>query len=177
MIHLVTGGARAGKSAFVLRQAEATGAASIAFVATAEAGDDEMAYRIARHREERSERWVTFEEPLALDRLLPTLPHPAIVVDCLTLWIANLMFDPRAVALGIGGEDGAIEASIDRLVLALGRMEVPVWLVTNEVGLGIVPGDPISRRYRDLLGRCNQRVAAATDHVTFVVSGLPMTLR
>jgi len=177
MIHLVTGGARAGKSTFVLHRAEATGAAAIAFVATAEAGDEEMALRIDRHRAERSDRWVTFEEPLALDLLLPSLPHPAIVVDCLTLWISNLMFDPRAVALGIGGEDAAIEASIDRLVAALGRVRAPVWLVTNEVGLGIVPGDPISRRYRDLLGRCNQRVAAAADHVTFVVAGLPMHLR
>lgn len=169
MIHLVTGGARAGKSSFVLAQAEATAAPTIAFVATAEVGDDEMAERIERHRAERSARWHTVEEPLDLERLLPTLAHGAVVVDCLTLWVSNLMFHPRA------GTDP--EARIDALVRALGRMTVPTWLVTNEVGLGIVPGDPISRRYRDLLGRCNQRVAAAADHVTFVVSGLPMTLK
>ncbi len=169
MIHLVTGGARAGKSRFVLDQAEATPAPSIAFVATAEAGDDEMAERIRHHRAERSPRWHTVEEPLALDRLLPTLRHGAIVVDCLTLWVSNLMFHPAA--------DSAPEARIDALVAALGRVTVPTWLVTNEVGLGIVPGDALSRRYRDLLGRCNQRVAAVADRVTFVVSGLPMTLK
>ncbi|MES2641177.1 MAG: bifunctional adenosylcobinamide kinase/adenosylcobinamide-phosphate guanylyltransferase [Myxococcota bacterium] len=169
MIHLVTGGARAGKSSFVLAQAEATDAPTIAFVATAEVGDDEMAERIQRHQAERSARWHTVEEPLDLERLLPTLTHGAIVVDCLTLWVSNLMFHPKA------GNDP--EARIEALVRALRRVTVPMWLVTNEVGLGIVPGDPISRRYRDLLGRCNQRVAASADHVTFVVSGLPMTLK
>ncbi|MDP2311374.1 MAG: bifunctional adenosylcobinamide kinase/adenosylcobinamide-phosphate guanylyltransferase [Pseudomonadota bacterium] len=169
MIHLVTGGARAGKSGFVLAQAEATDAPSIAFVATAERGDDEMIERIARHQAERSPRWVTVEEPLDLERVLPSLPHAAIVVDCLTLWVSNLMFHPAA------GDDP--ERRIDALVDALGRVRVPTWLVTNEVGLGIVPADPVSRRYRDLLGRCNQRVAAAADHVTFVVSGLPMKLK
>lgn len=169
MIHLVTGGARAGKSRFVLMEAEATSASTIAFVATAEVGDDEMAERVERHRAERSARWHTIEEPLDLERLLPTISHDAIVVDCLTLWVSNLMFHPKA------GDDP--EGRIDALVDALRRTTVPTWLVTNEVGLGIVPGDPLSRRYRDLLGRCNQRVAAAADRVTFVVSGIPMTLK
>jgi adenosyl cobinamide kinase/adenosyl cobinamide phosphate guanylyltransferase len=171
MIHLVTGGARAGKSRLVLEEAEATGAPRIAFVATATAGDDEMAHRIARHREERGPRWITYEEPLALATLLPTLREQAVVVDCLTLWTANLLFAHEAEG------DAPVEAAIDALVAALPRVGAPIWLVTNEVGLGIVPGDPLSRRYRDLLGRCNQRVAAAADRVTMAVSGLPLRLK
>lgn len=169
MIHLVTGGARAGKSSFVLAEAEATRADPIAFVATAHAGDDEMADRIARHKEERGPRWRTYEEALALDTLLPSLPHDAVVVDCLTLWVANLLFSDL--------DDAGVAGAIDRLVAALDHVRADVWLVTNEVGLGIVPGDALSRRYRDLLGRCNQRVAARADRVTFVVSGLPMRLK
>jgi adenosylcobinamide kinase/adenosylcobinamide-phosphate guanylyltransferase len=171
MIHLVTGGARAGKSTFVLLEAEGTNADPITFVATATAGDDEMAERIRRHRLERGPRWRTVEEPLALDTLLPALDARAIVVDCLTLWIANLMFAAPDVP------DTDVEAAIDRMVSALGRVRAPIWLVTNEVGLGIVPGDALSRRYRDLLGRCNQRVAARADRVTMVVSGLPLRLK
>lgn len=171
MIQLVTGGARAGKSRLVLEEAEATGAARIAFVATATAGDAEMAERIARHREERDARWVTHEEPLALDRLLPALTEEAIVVDCLTLWIANQLFAHAHAG------DAPVEAAIDGLVAALGRLRAPIWLVTNEVGLGIVPGDALSRRYRDLLGRCNQRVAARADRVTMAISGLPLRLK
>ncbi len=170
MIHLVTGGARAGKSTWALAQAEASSAPTLAFVATAEALDDEMRERILRHRAERSSRWVTYEEPVALAALLPSLTEPAIVVDCLTLWVANLLISKDAV-----GEPA--EDRIDALVAALGRVRVPMWIVTNEVGLGIVPGDPLSRRYRDLLGRCNQRVAAVSDRVSFVVAGLPLTLK
>jgi adenosylcobinamide kinase/adenosylcobinamide-phosphate guanylyltransferase len=172
MIHLVTGGARAGKSTWALARAEETPAASLAFVATAKPLDDEMAERIRRHRAERSERWTTVEEPLALDVVLPRLRQGGIVVDCLTLWVANLMFREGSL-----GEDAAVEAQVDRLVDALREVRVPIWLVSNEVGLGIVPADALSRRYRDLLGRCNQRVAAAADHVTFVVAGLPLTVK
>jgi adenosylcobinamide kinase/adenosylcobinamide-phosphate guanylyltransferase len=171
VIHLVTGGARAGKSRWVLEQAEATAAPRITFVATAQALDEEMAERIARHRAERSPRWHTVEEPLALDGVLPAIGDRAAVVDCLTLWISNLLFSPR------GDEPGWVESRIDALVAVFPKIRADTWLVTNEVGLGIVPNDPISRRYRDLLGRCNQRVAAAADHATFVVSGLPMRLK
>jgi adenosylcobinamide kinase/adenosylcobinamide-phosphate guanylyltransferase len=176
MIHLVTGGARAGKSRWALAQAEATPAAAIAFVATAQPLDAEMEDRILRHRAERSPRWITVEEPLALDTLLPALPQGAIVVDCLTLWVCNLLFADHGTA-DAAEVDARVEARVDALAAALAHVRVPTWLVTNEVGLGIVPGDPLSRRYRDLLGRCNQRVAAAADHVTFVVSGLPMHLK
>ncbi len=171
MIHLVTGGARAGKSRLVLVEAEATSADRIAFVATARPDDEEMATRITRHQEERGARWVTHEEPLALDALLPTLEEGAIVVDCLTLWVANQLFAHEDAG------DAPVEAAIDRLVAVLARVRAPVWLVTNEVGLGIVPADALSRRYRDLLGRCNQRVAAVADRVTFVVAGLPLRVK
>ena len=171
MIHLVTGGARAGKSTYVLQQAEATAARSIAFVATAEPMDAEMEDRIRRHQAERGPRWATIEEPIALERVLLEHPHEAAVVDCLTLWVANLIFHKEQL------DDAAIDARIHGLVDALRRVRVPTWLVTNEVGLGIVPADPLSRRYRDHLGRCNQRVAAVAERVTFVVSGLPLALK
>ena len=171
MIHLVTGGARSGKSGWVVRQAEALDG-PLTFVATAEALDEDMTERIARHRLERSPRWSTHEEPRALATLLPTLGGAGVVVDCLTMWISNLLFANEA-----GGGDAAVEAEIDRLVGTLDAVRAPIWLVTNEVGLGIVPGDALSRRYRDLLGRCNQRVAARADHVTLLVSGLPLRLK
>lgn len=169
MIHLVTGGARSGKSTFALREAEGSAAPRIAFVATATAGDADMAERIARHQEERSARFQTVEEPLALAAVLSTLPHRARIVDCLTLWVANLLFADRT--------DAEMHDAFDELARALIVSEGDTWVVTNEVGLGIVPADPLSRRYRDLLGRCNQRVAAAADRVTFLVAGLPLRVK
>lgn len=178
MIRLLTGGARAGKSSLALARAEALAPpdAPIAFVATAQPIDDEMATRIARHRAERGPRWRTVEEPLALPERLPGLAteHPVVVVDCLTVWVANLLFSR-------GGADGADEDWLDGrtadLARALAGCAGDVLLVTNEVGLGIVPADALSRRYRDALGRCNQRVAAIAGQVTLVVSGLPLELR
>jgi adenosylcobinamide kinase/adenosylcobinamide-phosphate guanylyltransferase len=174
VIHLVTGGARAGKSTWALARTEeaAPDGAPCAFVATAEAYDDEMRLRIDRHKAERGERWRTFEEPLAVPERLPEIAadHGAILVDCLTLWICNVLLQPDV-------EDAAIEARIEDLVAALRAAPVPVVLVTNEVGLGIVPADALSRRYRDLLGRCNRRVAETAERVTMLVSGLPLTLK
>ena len=172
MIHLVTGGARSGKSTWVVGQAEAATEGPLTFVATAEALDEDMTARIERHRLDRSERWSTVEEPLGLAARLPALAGDAIVVDCLTMWISNLLF-----ALEARGGDAAVEAEIDTFVDALTRVRAPTWIVTNEVGLGIVPADALSRRYRDLLGRCNQRVAARADRVTMLVSGLPLRLK
>lgn len=169
MIHLLTGGARSGKSRRALELAEAV-PGPIDFVATATAGDDDMAERIARHRAERGERYRTTEAPLALPEALADLaPGGAVVVDCLTLWCANLIFADL--------DDVSLRARAAALVAAIRRLGRPAFVVTNEVGLGIVPGDALSRRYRDELGRLNQTVAAAADGVTLMVSGIPVVLR
>lgn len=171
MIHLVTGGARSGKSRFVLEEAERTVVGPLAFVATAEALDDDMVDRIRRHREERGPRWTTLEAPLAPEAALDT-PGPAgFVVDCLTLWVSNLLFGPHA------GDPAGLDARTRAFAAHLARMDRPVWVVTNEVGLGIVPADPLARTYRDGLGRANQAVAAVADRVTLLVAGLPLTVK
>lgn len=188
MIHLVTGGARSGKSRYSQLEAERSVAGPLAFVATAQALDGDMTDRIRRHREDRGDRWITFENPLRPEVHLapapgapaPDAPAPdapatgaaeGILLDCLTLWVSNLLFSPD------GTDDAWILSRFDDLVDAARRCPVPLWIVTNEVGLGIVPADALSRRYRDLLGRCNQRVAAVADRVTLLVAGLPVTVR
>jgi adenosylcobinamide kinase/adenosylcobinamide-phosphate guanylyltransferase len=165
-VTLVIGGARSGKSAY----AEAligTGAAAT-YLATAEAGDVEMAERIRRHRERRGAGWTTIEEPLALAPALACCAHQdrPVLVDCLTLWLANLM--------GAGRE---AEAETETLTAGLGALSGPVVFVANEVGLGIVPATPLGRDFRDAAGRLNQAVAAAADRVVFVAAGLPLVLK
>lgn len=161
MIHLVTGGARAGKSRFVVNEV-ADG--PVCFVATAEALDAEMGERIVRHRAERPAEWSTIEAPVELPQAIVAAPPGAVIVDCLTMWVSNLLLRERPLPL-------------DELVEALLAREGEAWVVTNEVGLGIVPDNPLARRYRDELGRCNQRVAAVADRVSLLVAGLPLRLR
>lgn len=169
MIHLVTGGARSGKSRFAQEAAEALDG-SLQFVATAEALDADMVERVARHRADRGPRWATVEAPLELEAAVRGLsPSSAVVVDCLTLWCANLLF--------AGLDEPAIVARGERLNDALAGLGRPVWVVSNEVGLGIVPDNALARRYRDALGRLNQTVARASERVSFLVSGIPMAVR
>ena len=162
-VTLVLGGARSGKSAYA--EALLADAPSPLYVATAEAGDDEMRARIHRHRAERSARWRTVEAPVALADALDDEPAPALV-DCLTLWLTNLILGEHDVARATA-----------RLDDALGRRTSPTVLVSNEVGLGIVPGDALSRRFRDEAGRLNQHVAAGANQVVFVAAGLPLVLK
>lgn len=164
--HLVLGGARSGKSRHALALAEAAGPRRI-FVATGEAGDAEMAERIARHRAERGAGWRTLEEPLDLARAVgDAAAADAVLVDCLTLWLSNLM---------LAGRD--VEAATAALLGALARAPLPVVLVSNEVGLGLVPETALGRRFRDAQGRLNQRVAAAVGRVDFVAAGLALRLK
>jgi len=152
------GGARSGKSRLAVERASAEGA-PVVFVATGEAGDEEMATRIARHRAERPRSWQTVEEPLELTAALCNAPPDAtVVVDCLSLWVANG-----------GGDAEAVEAAAAREALTIA--------VTNEVGLGIVPVNALARAYRDELGRVNAAWVAAADEAYFVVAGrsLPLT--
>ncbi len=164
---LVLGGARSGKSALAEGLARETGLRRV-YLATAQAFDAEMAARIARHRADRGEGWETVEAPLALAAALAAADRPGtvVLVDCLTLWLSNVMLD---------GRDAEAEAT--GLLVALDGMAAPVALVSNEVGLGIVPDTPLGRAFRDAQGRLNQRVAALCDAVAFCAAGLPLWLK
>lgn len=165
---LVLGGARSGKSAFAQKAAEtAAGAGRPVLIATGQAFDDEMAERIARHRLDRGESWVTVEAPLALPAAIAALPaDAAAVVDCLTLWLSNLLM-----------AEWDVEAAATDLVEAVAACPARLWLVSNEVGLGLVPETPLGRRFRDETGRLHQRLAATVDEVYFVAAGLPLRLK
>ena len=164
---LVLGGARSGKSAFALSLAEAAAPERL-FLATGSAGDAEMTARIARHRAERGAGWTTLEEPLALAAALAAEARAGrvVVVDCLTLWLANLSF---------AGRDPVAETA--RLCATIGALAGPVVFVSNEVGSGIVPETKLGRDFRDWQGRLNQDVARACDGAVLVAAGLPLVLK
>lgn len=165
-IVLVTGGARSGKSALAETIAARLGEARI-YIATAEAGDGEMAQRIARHRDQRGPGWQTVEEPLDLSSALARTEGQGVrLVDCLTLWLSNRM-----------AQDGPTGPAVAALCAALRDARGPVVLVTNELGLGIVPENALARRFRDAHGWMNQAVAAVADEVWMAVSGLPLRLK
>ncbi|KAB2931432.1 MAG: bifunctional adenosylcobinamide kinase/adenosylcobinamide-phosphate guanylyltransferase [Candidatus Contendobacter sp.] len=168
MKEFILGGARSGKSAFAQRRATASGP-SVIYLATAQAGDAEMAERIARHRVERPGSWGLVEEPLALAAALRAhaAPHRCLLVDCLTLWLSNLL------AAG----DDALAAETQALLTTLPTLPGHLLLVSNEVGQGIVPANPLARRFRDEAGRLHQAVADRCDRVSFVIAGLPLTLK
>ena len=168
MKELILGGARSGKSTFAQRRATASGL-DVVYLATAQAGDAEMAERIARHRTERPGDWGLVEEPLALAAALQThaAPHRCLLVDCLTLWLSNL--------LAVG--DDALIAETQALLAALPALPGHVLLVSNEVGQGIVPANPLARRFRDEVGRLHQAVAQCCDRVSFIIAGFPLTLK
>jgi adenosylcobinamide kinase/adenosylcobinamide-phosphate guanylyltransferase len=166
-VTLVLGGARSGKSRWAERLVEGA-AMGGTYCATATAGDAEMAARIAAHRARRGRFWRTVEERLAIAAVIgaeAALDRP-LMIDCLTLWLSNLMLAGRSV----GGEAAALVAA---LRLAAG----PVVLVANEVGMGLVPETALGRRFRDAAGRLNQELAAKADRVVFVVAGLPLVLK
>lgn len=164
---LVLGGARSGKSRFAERLLDSHRGRRI-YLATAEAGDCEMAARIAEHRARRGDGWMTVEEKLELTGRLEDLSRPgvAILVDCLTVWVSNLM---------TAGRDVAAEGA--RLCDSLPRLTGPVVFVSNEVGLGIVPDNALARAFRDAAGRLNQEIAARCHRVHLLAAGLPVTLK
>ena len=161
-VTLILGGARSGKTARAL----ALAAPPRAYVATATPGDEEMAARIAAHQAERGADWDLIEAPLDLPGAIRSAAGRTLLIDCLTIWLSNLMAEGRDPA----AETGA-------LLAALAEAETPVILVSNEIGLGLVPMEALSRRFRDEQGLLNQRVAAAADRVEFVAAGLPLRLK
>lgn len=169
-VTLVLGGVRSGKSRYGQTLAER--AANVGFIATAQPVDDEMRRKIDRHRADRSAAWATFEEPLAVDRIVREQSgnFDLLLIDCLTLYVSNLMTKAP-------GDGSAIDEHIDALCAAIEGASCSIVMVSNEVGSGIVPAFPAGRLFRDLLGETNQRMARLADHVIFMVAGLPLALK
>jgi adenosylcobinamide kinase / adenosylcobinamide-phosphate guanylyltransferase len=165
---LLLGGARAGKSRLAAKMALERGA-PVTVLATAEAGDDEMQFRIEEHRAERPAEWATVEEPLALERALAAAePGHTVVVDCLTLWVANLLENGDAASDVLDSARRAAACAAERPGVTIA--------VSNEVGLGVVPATPLGRAYRDLLGSVNAMWAEAAEEVSLVVAGRVLAL-
>ena len=164
---LVLGGARSGKSRYAEARILAAPGAPV-YIATAQAFDDEMADRIARHRRDRGAGWRTIEAPLELPEAIAAQSGAgfSVLVDCLTLWVTNLLM-----------ADADIDEATGRLLLALRTHEGPLAIVSNEIGLGIVPDNALSRQFRDAAGWLNQAVASAADEVQFIAAGLPLRLK
>lgn len=154
---LITGGVKSGKSSYALTIASSF-APPRRFLATATAFDDEMRAKIARHKEERGDRFETIEEPLDIQNRLTE----GMILDCLPLWLNNMFYYER---------EADVDRALDELIERLPR---DIVIVTNEVGMGFIPADALSRRYGNLLGRCNARVAAACDRVVLMVAGIPL---
>lgn len=170
-VTLILGGVRSGKSRYAQRVAERY--ADVTFIATAEArGDAEMHRKIDRHRADRPSSWTTIEEPLQLAAAIATasLTSDAILIDCLTLFAANLLEAHTS-------DTAALDAGIESLCAALKNPACHILLVSNEVGSGVVPAYESGRRFRDLTGEINQRVAAVADTVLLLVAGLPLALK
>ncbi len=169
-IYFITGGARSGKSAYAEKLAHGlTG--KRAYIATAQALDAEMAARIEKHRKDRGDTWDTYEEPLAVAELLRKLSsrYQVALLDCLTLWLSNVMAHTDG--------DGAVLSRVEDLVQAITGFEGMCIVVSNEVGLGIVPDNPLARKFRDFAGMLNQKVAQAADEVYFTAAGIPVRIK
>jgi adenosylcobinamide kinase/adenosylcobinamide-phosphate guanylyltransferase len=169
LVTLVLGGARSGKSRFAQKIAES--ATSVLFVATAEARDDaEMSSKIARHQAERPAHWKTLEEPIDLASAVTNAGSQLVLIDCLTIFAANLLER-------FGEEATADHPAVSALCAALTTTRSYVVLISNETGQGVVPAYPLGRRFRDLNGELNQRIAGTANNVVYVVAGLPIVLK
>lgn len=167
----VTGGTRSGKSSFTQQLAEKN-PGNLLYIAPARVDDDEMIARVEMHKQARGERWQLLEEPLWLADRLPDVAegHGALMLDCVTLWITNLFFH-------FSEKQGPVLAEVDRFIELAWQLDEPLYLVSNELGSGIVPENKMARKFRDLAGIVNQRLAAAADEAWLVVSGLPVKLK
>ena len=169
-IYFITGCARSGKSAFAEKLAlDLNG--KHAYIATAQALDAEMVARIAKHRRDRGNSWDTYEEPLAVAELMRKLSgrYEVVLLDCLTLWLSNIMAHTDG--------DGTVLSRSEELVQEIQAFGGACIVVSNEVGLGIVPDNPLARKFRDLAGMLNQKVAQAADEVYFTAAGIPVKIK
>lgn len=164
----ILGGARSGKSSYALRLADTMPGPKV-YLATAEALDPEMHERIKKHRQARSSNWETLEETIKAAARVEDMKEGVVLLDCVTLLLTNL------IAAGL--DDGALAREVERLVSACRSSKASVIAVSNEVGLGIVPENALARRFRDIAGAANQRLAEKADEVVFVASGLPFRLK
>ncbi|MGC9158722.1 MAG: bifunctional adenosylcobinamide kinase/adenosylcobinamide-phosphate guanylyltransferase [Terracidiphilus sp.] len=169
-VTLVLGGVRSGKSRWAQQLASLSG--RVAYVATAEAVDEEMSEKIRRHRQDRPSHWCTIEEPLELARVISgrAAEFDLLLVDCLTVYVSNLLWAAES-------DPASLVPRIEGLLEALRTVSVSVIVVSNEVGSGVVPEYPSGRKFRDALGELNQRVAALADNVVLMVAGLPLALK
>ena len=170
-VTFVLGGCRSGKSSHALALAEKMLGAENCFIATCVPYDDEMKDRVRRHQAERGKKWRTIDAPVKLPEAIEKHSKTAdvIVVDCLTLWMNNLIMEDLA--------DEAVFEKVEALKAALGKARCPVFLVSNEVGAGIVPENQLARRFRDLTGFANQRIAKCADKLIWMVAGIPVNIK
>jgi len=163
---LVLGGARSGKSEYGEKLAENSGKIKV-YLATGEARDEEMTDRIALHKDRRGSGWQTIEEPLDVSGVLAQIkPGSIVLLDCVTLWVSNMM---------AAGMD--VEAEVGKLCEQLGKIECDIVIISNEVGLGIVPENALARQFRDLAGRANQMIATACERVVFIAAGQALIMK
>ena len=170
-IIFIIGGCRSGKSTYAMQTAEKVPAEQKIFIATCVPQDDEMKQRVARHQRERSQNWVTVEAPLDLPEaiLQNNRKGDVILVDCLTLWVNNLLMETN--------HEEKLEKAISQLIDTLEKATCPIVLVSNEVGTGIVPENRLARQYRDIIGLANQAVAKTAGKVIWMVAGIPVTVK
>jgi len=165
---LILGGARSGKSDYAQQLARERGGDEVLFIATAEAGDDEMRARIEKHRAERNPRWRTLEATCNIARVLTAVPPARVILlDCVTLWVSNVLH----------ADVDAMLRELDELLAWQRANDADLIVVTNEVGMGIVPDNELGRAFQDLLGAVNRKIAVEADEVYFMVAGIPMGIK
>jgi len=173
MIELVLGGARSGKSHYAEQQATKSGK-EVIYIATAEAGDAEMTDRIKQHQQDRPQQWQTVEEPIQLAKIIEQYDQQdtCLLVDCLTLWLSNILFDKVGEL-----QQNVFDTETKALFAVLSKFSGQLILVTNEVGLGVIAMDKMTRRFVDEAGRLHQQIAGLSDRVVLITAGLPQVLK
>jgi len=169
MLAFVIGGIKSGKTKFALKKAEELNIGKLYYIATARAIDEEMKERIERHKRERGEKWITIEEPIEVDGVLKKIPKGSIIIiDCLTTWLTNLLI-----------ENYDVEEKTNKLlnILLKIKTDFDLFLISNEVGLGIIPDNPLSRKFIDLSGNFHQKVAQIADEVYFIICGCAIKVK